>query len=151
MSGIRLFTKYHTQSHLFYICSLLQIFAISDRTEIFYEVEKGCIWEKCDVLKVAFEKEKEKSNNGEDMCWCVQKGHIYQIYYTCGFNVFHASKFKTSWVLNYVWSFLSSVILEYKKYCSFFLSKGIVWPYSCLVSLFKSKYSVYLKFFCLFF
>lgn len=67
MSGICLFTKYHIQKYLFYICSLLQIFAISCRTAIFYAVEKECIWEKCEVSKVAFEKEKEKSNNSEDM------------------------------------------------------------------------------------
>lgn len=66
--------------------------------EIFYEVKKVHIWEKREVSKGAFEKEKEeKSNFNEDtyIPTCA-KEWINQIYCICG-NAFCASELKRSW------------------------------------------------------
>ena len=58
MPGIHLFTDYHIKRHLFYIGSLLQIFAFSSRTVIFYEAKKYIARKECEVSEVALEKEK---------------------------------------------------------------------------------------------
>lgn len=68
MPGTHLFTNYHIKRHLFYIGSLLQIFAFSRRTVIFYEAKIYISGKECEVSEVAlWRRKEERSNHSGDL------------------------------------------------------------------------------------